>query len=104
MAPKNKHTQPPELSQEDFVVYLRQQMREAIRMTLLAVMEEEVTAVIGAERYERKAGRRDRCNGTYLRDLVTSVGVIEELAVPRTRKGHQPNRRSIQSFPLGKEQ
>jgi transposase-like protein len=45
--------------------------------------------VIGAGRYERKVGRRDRRNGTYPRDLVTSVGVIEELAVPRTRKGHQ---------------
>ena len=89
MAPKSKHTPQAESSQEDFVAYMRQQMREAIRMTLLAVMEEEVTAVIGAGRYERKAGRRDRRNGTYPRDLVTSVGVIEELAVPRTRKGHQ---------------
>jgi transposase-like protein len=89
MAPKSKHTPQREASQEDFVVYLRQQMRAAIRMTLMAVMEEEVTAVIGAGRYERKAGRNDRRNGTYPRDLATSVGLIEDLAVPRTRKGHQ---------------
>ena len=65
MAPKSKDTPQAELSQEDFVVYMRRQMREAIRMTLMAVMEEEVTAVIGAGRYERKAGRRDQRNGTY---------------------------------------
>jgi transposase-like protein len=89
MAPKREDTPQPELNQEDFVADLRQQMREAIHMTLVAVMEEEVTAVIGAGRYERKVGRRDRRNGTYLCDLATSVGVIEDLAVPRTRKGHQ---------------
>ena len=55
MAPKIKHTLLPESSQENFVVYMRQQMQMAIRMTLMMVMEEEITAVIGAERYERKA-------------------------------------------------
>lgn len=89
MAPKSKDTPQRELSQGDFVTYLRQQMRMAIRMTLMTVMEEEVTAMIGAGRYEHKEGRSDQRNGTYRRDLVTSVGVIEELAVPRTRKGHR---------------
>ena len=88
MAPKSKDTPQPELSQEDFVVYMRQQIRMAVRVTLMAVMEEEVTALIGAGRYERKAARSDQRNGTYPRDLATSVGVIEDLAVPRTRKGH----------------
>lgn len=43
---------------------MRQKMQLAIRMTVMTVMEEEITAVIGAERYERNAERRDQRNGT----------------------------------------
>lgn len=88
MAPKSKDTPQIELSQEDFAAYVRQQMRMAVRVTLMAVLEEEITAMIGAERYERKEGRCDQRNGTYVRDLQTSLGVIEALPVPRTRGGY----------------
>jgi transposase-like protein len=89
MAPKSKHTPLIESSQEEFVAYMRQKMQLAIRMTVMTVMEEEITALIGAGRYERTPKRSDQRNGTYPRDLATSVGLIEELAVPRTRKGYR---------------
>jgi transposase-like protein len=89
MAPKSKHTPLIESSQEEFVAYMRQKMQLAIRMTVMTVMEEEITALIGAGRYERTPERSDQRNGTYPRDLATSVGLIEELAVPRTRKGYR---------------
>ena len=65
------------------------EMRNAIRVTLSSILEEELTAFIGAGRYEQKAGRCDQRNGSYARDLVTSVGKIERLEVPRSRQGHQ---------------
>ena len=50
---------------------------------------DEVSALIGALPYERTPGRRDYRNGHYTRDLETTVGLIEDLSVPRTRNGHK---------------
>jgi len=76
-------------SQETFEQLVRERLRQAVRLTLMSVLEEEVTAIIGAERYERVPSRRDQRNGHYPRDLQTSIGQIEDLSVPRTRNGHQ---------------
>jgi putative transposase len=76
-----------EFCQEEFQAMLREKMRLAVRFTLITVLEEEVEAFIGAGRYERTDQRRDQRNGTYSRSLGTSVGQIEDLPVPRTRKG-----------------
>jgi putative transposase len=76
-------------SQETFEQFVRERLRQAVRLTLIRVLEEEVTAIIGAERYERAEQRRDQRNGHYLRDLETTVGKIDDLPVPRTRRGHQ---------------
>ncbi|MFZ6028715.1 MAG: transposase [Chloroflexota bacterium] len=38
-------------------------------------------------RYQRIAERPDYCNGFYERNLGTTMGVIEELPVPRTCHG-----------------
>lgn len=73
-------------TQEQIHVDLAEIFRGAIRMTLETMLEEEVRAMVGAERYGRGAGRRGYRNGTYLRGLLTSMGHIE-LAVPRTRDG-----------------
>jgi transposase-like protein len=83
------HTQSKELSQADFQELLQEKMRQAVRMTLITILEEEVQAFVGAGRYERTAKRRDQRNGHYGRNLVTGVGEIEELPVPRTRQGFQ---------------
>lgn len=89
MTPQPKDTQEGLISQTEFQVYVREQMRAALRVTLTTVLAEELTALIGAARYEQTGERRDHRNGSYERDLLTSVGLLEDLAVPRSRQGHQ---------------
>jgi len=89
MTPRTKHSENQPVSQSEFHRYMHEQMRSAIRVTLSSILEEELTAFIGAGRYEQKSERRDHRNGSYTRDLVTSVGKIEGLAVPRSRGGYQ---------------
>jgi putative transposase len=87
MTPTNDDTQYPELSQADLQALLHEKVRQAVRFTLITVLDAEVEAFVQAARYQRTAQRRDSRNGFYTRSLGTSVGVIEELPVPRTRKG-----------------
>jgi putative transposase len=87
MTPKMENTQESNFSQENFQSLLQRKLREAVRLTLITILDEEVEAFIGAAPYQRNRQRRDQRNGSYLRDLGTGLGVIEDLAVPRTRKG-----------------
>ncbi len=89
MAPRAKDTQSVEFRQDDFQAFVRDTMRDFVRIALTTILEEEVTALIGAAPYERNLIRRDHRNGTYTRNLDTSVGRIANLAVPRTRRGFQ---------------
>lgn len=89
MAPKTQDTQPRALGQDEFQELLHGQLRQAVRIALVTVLEAEVDAFIGALRYQRTPQRRDRRNGHYQRDLDTTAGRIEELAVPRTRGGFE---------------
>lgn len=89
MAPKSENNRPPKLSQDEFTAMLTAQMKQAVRVALSTILEAEVTALIGALPYERSVSRTDRRNGHYARDLDTTVGLIEDLAVPRTRGGFQ---------------
>jgi len=68
---------------------VKERLRHAVRTAFITILEEEVTAFIGAKPYERNEGRRDHRNGYYHRDLETTVGHIEDLPIPRTRGGHQ---------------
>jgi len=87
MALQTKDTQPEAFRQDEFQFYLRNTLRNAVRLALTTILEEEVTALIGAAPYEQNLTRRDYRNGSYTRDLDTSVGRIADLAVPRTRQG-----------------
>lgn len=89
MTPHLKHTQEGPISQSEFQSYVREQMRTALRVTLTTILEEELTALIGAAPYEQNAERRDHRNGSYQRNLITSVGEIEGLNVPRSRQGYR---------------
>lgn len=71
-------------TQEDIRIDLRDVFLGAIRLALETLLEEEVKSMIGAARYERTAARRDSRNGTYLRQLITSMGYMD-IEVPRTR-------------------
>lgn len=87
MTPEQKNTQETIISQTEFQALLQEKLRSAVRYTLVAVLEAEVAEVVGAAPYQRSGQRRDYRNGSYSRDLVTGVGLIEDLPVPRTRKG-----------------
>jgi putative transposase len=61
-------------------------LRTVVERTLQVILEEEMTAHLGAERYERTAGRRGYRNGFKPRTLTTRVGTLE-LLVPQDRDG-----------------
>lgn len=71
---------PQEAMEQD----LRAMLRGAIRASLEVFLQEELTALVGAEWYGRVGGRRDRRNGAYERRLLTSLGAID-VRVPRAR-------------------
>jgi putative transposase len=73
-----------EPSHEDIQVDLQALFRGAIRLTLETVLEEEIRDLVGGGRWQRLVGRKDRRNGSYLRSLVTSMGLME-VTVPRSR-------------------
>lgn len=72
-------------SQEDVQNDFRAVVRGAVRLVIEMLLNEEVAALVGAGRYQRLSGRRDFRNGTYLRRLVTSMGLVD-LQAPRTRE------------------
>lgn len=61
-------------------------LREVVERTLQVILEEEMTAHLGAERYERTGERRGYRNGTKARTLTTRVGTLD-LQVPQDRDG-----------------
>jgi transposase-like protein len=73
---------------------LQERLRLAIKYMLVQVLEEEVNAFVNAAPYQRTPERRDQRNGKYERDLGTSMGVIEDLPVPRTRPPQSKFRKS----------
>ena len=73
-------------TQEDFRCDLRALCLGAIRLTLEMLLDEEIRALVGAGRWQRLVGRKDVRNGSYLRRLITSLGLVE-LEVPRAREG-----------------
>lgn len=64
---------------------LRPELLEAVARILEATMEDELAALLRAQPYERTHLRLDVRNGAYHRRLVTELGAITDLAVPRRR-------------------
>lgn len=64
---------------------LRPELLGAVRTILETTMEDELAAQLVAARYERTPWRTDLRNGSYRRSLVTELGAIIDLAVPRRR-------------------
>ena len=61
-------------------------IRALMQVLLQGLMEEEMTAHVGAEPYERTEGRRGHRNGYKPRSLKTRVGTLD-LLVPQDREG-----------------
>jgi transposase-like protein len=62
-------------------------IRTAVKAVLEQILEEEMSEHVGARYRERTASRTGERNGSYERDLITPVGKIEQLRVPRDRDG-----------------
>jgi transposase-like protein len=73
--------------QQAFHQHLRVLAQSAVRTVLELVMREELDAFIGAAWGECSPKRKGYRNGTYMRDLATATGRIEEIKVPRDREG-----------------
>ncbi len=78
-------------------------LRAALRQFLQELMDAEVSAQIGAERYERSEDRTSQRNGSRPRPYDTRLGTIE-LAIPKLRTGSyfptwlEPRRRAEQAL------
>lgn len=88
MTPETQNTDVAAPRQADFQELLRAKLRQAVRLTMMSVLQEEVEAVTGARPYQRTSARRDHRNGEYERGLVTSLGAVR-LMVPRPRQGFE---------------
>jgi putative transposase len=64
---------------------LRPELLEAVRTILETTMEDELAAELVAGRYERTPWRLGVRNGAYHRTLVTELGAIIDLRIPRRR-------------------
>jgi putative transposase len=65
--------------------------RENLKWMIERTLETEITQRLGATRYARSASRSDWRNGHRSRDLVTEMGLLVGLRVPRSRRGsYQP--------------
>ncbi len=76
-------------NQENVHADLHSVFRGAVKLALETVLQEVVRDLIGASRWQRLAARKDVRNGTYLRSLLTTMGMIE-VEVPRTRENGSP--------------
>jgi putative transposase len=72
---------------QEFHQRLRALAQSAVRTVLEIVMREELDAFIGAAWGECSPKRKGYRNGSYIRDLVTSTGRLENITVPRDREG-----------------
>lgn len=68
-------------------VAVSDRIRHAVKAVLEQILDEEMSEHVGAARRERSPSRTGERNGSYGRDLITPVGKIEQLRVPRDRDG-----------------
>ncbi len=61
-------------------------LKEALTLLINALMDAEVTSIIGAEKYERNDNRNNYRNGYRLREWDTRVGTLQ-LSIPKLRHG-----------------
>ena len=68
-------------------------LRKMFKLMLESLMEGERTAILGYEKHdiagygENGVGNGNSRNGYYERDLLTGLGLLEKLNIPRDRLG-----------------
>ncbi len=65
MTHTENHSEDVVTSQEAFEQMVKVRLQYAVRIALMSVLEEEVTAFIGATPYERSQQRRDQQSMSY---------------------------------------
>jgi putative transposase len=70
---------------------IEEQQRNLLKLVLEGALEEEMVELLAASRYRRVENRRGHRNGFYDRDLVTQIGIVRGMRVPRAR-GLSPER------------
>jgi transposase-like protein len=73
--------------EEEFWEEAGQRQRRLLKVLLEGVLEEEQVQLLAAGRYRRVETRRGYRNGFYERDLVTQIGIVTGIRVPRCRTG-----------------
>ncbi|MFQ6030948.1 MAG: IS256 family transposase [Dehalococcoidia bacterium] len=77
--------------EEDWWGDLKEESLRVVRRLMESAMEEELLEQLRAGRYRRSQLRRGYRNGYRQRDLLTEMGMLEHLRVPRDREGqYQP--------------
>jgi len=61
-------------------------VKRFIKTFIESLLEDELSALLSADRYERSPKRKGYRNGHYLRSLLTKFGLIQDIHVPVLRK------------------
>jgi putative transposase len=64
------------------------EVRQVARRVFITTIQHEFEAFIGAGEYKRSEKRKDHRNGYRTRNLVTEIGTLEDVPIPRSRHGH----------------
>lgn len=81
------HAPAPQELQEELLSLARRHLKTLLETSL----DLELTRYLGCGHHTRGSGRQGYRNGYYTRDLVTGLGLLERLRVPRCRqRGFQP--------------
>jgi len=73
--------------EEEFWEEARERQRRLLKVLIEGALEEEQVELLAAGRYRRVETRRGYRNGFYERDLVTQMGIVTAIRVPRCRWG-----------------
>ena len=72
---------------EELLDAIEEGVRKFVRTTLELYAKDEFLRYIGARPYERTEKRKDYRNGSLHKIFLTPFGLIEDVNIPRGRKG-----------------
>src|SRR6266581_3858903 len=76
------------LSPNEILEQMIEDVRQRTKKVFVEAIETEFSTFIGADRYKRTDQRKDQRNWHRTRDLVTEVGTLVDIPIPRARKGN----------------
>jgi putative transposase len=79
-----------EADEENFWGDLKEETLRIVKKLLEHSLEEEMSARVRASWYQHSPYRKGYRNGYYCRNILTELGLIEKLRVPRTREEAGP--------------